>query len=166
MLFLTGSSSHPRRLRRLVAIQLATSKNSTLASQGCYFWCTRWRIAETPQAETSRQSVVAYEVSSSREPWVLPNPAGTKMPPQKGGVWCTRWGSNPDSTASEAVMLSNYTTSTFALFRLYYSSFFLFLQSFFLRNIIFILNYFIELYIFPSVKEIATDRSIFLLFSI
>ena len=26
--------------------------------------------------------------------------------------WCTRWGSNPDSTASEAVMLSNYTTST------------------------------------------------------
>ena len=27
--------------------------------------------------------------------------------------WCTRWGSNPDSTASEAVMLSNYTTSTY-----------------------------------------------------
>ena len=70
------------------------SKNSTLASQGCYFWCTRWRIAETPQAEASRQSVVAYKVSSSREPWALPNPAGTKMPPQKGGVWCTRWGSS------------------------------------------------------------------------
>ena len=70
------------------------SKNSTLALQGCYFWCTRWRIAETPQAEASRQSVVAYKVSSSREPWALPNPAGTKMPPQKGGVWCTRWGSS------------------------------------------------------------------------
>ena len=30
--------------------------------------------------------------------------------------WCTRWGSNPDSTASEAVMLSNYTTSTYSFF--------------------------------------------------
>ena len=26
--------------------------------------------------------------------------------------WCTRRGSNPNSTASEAVMLSNYTTGT------------------------------------------------------
>ena len=30
--------------------------------------------------------------------------------------WCTRWGSNPNSTASEAVMLSSYTTSTFVKF--------------------------------------------------
>lgn len=27
-------------------------------------------------------------------------------------LWCTRRGSNPNSTASEAVMLSNYTTGT------------------------------------------------------
>ena len=33
--------------------------------------------------------------------------------PHVGVFWCTRWGSNPDSTASEAVMLSNYTTSTY-----------------------------------------------------
>ena len=40
-------------------------------------------------------------------------PAVYKKRHRLGGVWCTRWGSNPDSTASEAVMLSNYTTSTF-----------------------------------------------------
>ena len=42
-----------------------------------------------------------------------------KKPPKKGGFfWCTRWGSNPNSTASEAVMLSNYTTSTYKVVRL------------------------------------------------
>ena len=32
-----------------------------------------------------------------------------------GALWCTRRGSNPESTASEAVMLSNYTTSTYSI---------------------------------------------------
>ena len=37
-----------------------------------------------------------------------------KNHPKTGGLfWCTRWGSNPNSTASEAVMLSSYTTSTY-----------------------------------------------------
>ena len=31
-------------------------------------------------------------------------------------IWCTRWESNPESTASEAVMLSSYTTSTYYFF--------------------------------------------------
>lgn len=39
-----------------------------------------------------------------------------KKRPRKGAFWCTRWGSNPNSTASEAVMLSNYTTSTYEFF--------------------------------------------------
>ena len=46
---------------------------------------------------------------------VVRTPHTKKNTPQKACFWCTRWGSNPDSTASEAVMLSNYTTSTFDL---------------------------------------------------
>ena len=42
-----------------------------------------------------------------------------KNAPLAEAFWCTRWGSNPNSTASEAVMLSNYTTSTFFLFKRY-----------------------------------------------
>ena len=40
---------------------------------------------------------------------------------RKGVFWCTRWGLNPNSTASEAVMLSSYTTGThiYALFQSY-----------------------------------------------
>ncbi len=41
-----------------------------------------------------------------------------KKTPSKGRFfWCTRWGSNPDSTASEAVMLSSYTTDTKSFFQ-------------------------------------------------
>ena len=42
---------------------------------------------------------------------------GIQKTPHKGTFWCTRWGSNPNSTASEAVMLSNYTTSTYSFFK-------------------------------------------------
>ena len=53
------------------------------------------------------------------------NPVTPKKTPRKRGVWCTRWGSNPNSTASEAVMLSNYTTSTYK-FSLFFQKAFLF----------------------------------------
>ena len=51
------------------------------------------------------------------------NPLGSHLfqpiqkAPRKGVLWCTRWGSNPNSTASEAVMLSSYTTSTYSFFK-------------------------------------------------
>ena len=67
MPFLTGNSSHPRRL--------------------------------TPSLRCSNPTLIHQKNATCM-----------------GGVWCTRWGSNPDSTASEAVMLSNYTTSTFFIF--------------------------------------------------
>ena len=43
---------------------------------------------------------------------IVRNPSTPKKRPLAEAFWCTRWGSNPNSTASEAVMLSNYTTST------------------------------------------------------
>ena len=81
----------------------------------------------------ARPILVGYTVSLCSNPIVY-----TKKRHRKGGVWCTRWGSNPDSTASEAVMLSNYTTSTkeeFSVFqkRIYILLFFaFFLQAFML----------------------------------
>ena len=44
---------------------------------------------------------------------VVRKPSTPKKRPLAEAFWCTRWGSNPNSTASEAVMLSSYTTSTY-----------------------------------------------------
>ncbi len=80
------------------------------------FWCTRWGFAT--QSGKVSQSKLART-----------NPLGShhtnrhKKTPTRG-VWCTRWGSNPNSTASEAVMLSNYTTSTFFKNHLYFTIFY------------------------------------------
>ena len=54
------------------------------------------------------------ERAGGANPRVLARDKYTKTPLRKsaGASWCTRRGSNPESTASEAVMLSNYTTST------------------------------------------------------
>ncbi len=61
-----------------------------------------------PGGDTSPQAARAPP-SASGERWVL-TPAKCKSP-RKRGLWCTRRGSNPQPSASEADTLSNCATS-------------------------------------------------------
>ena len=58
---------------------------------------------------------------------VVRKPSTPKKRPLAEAFWCTRWGSNPNSTASEAVMLSSYTTSTYFFKKYLYFTIFCFL---------------------------------------
>ena len=79
------------------------------------FWCVRRGYFGIKPRAPRRRNAFASKYSSLRRanPCVF-SPRRKQKPPQ-GGLWCTRRGSNPQPSASEADTLSNCATSAYSV---------------------------------------------------